>query len=275
MILLIPFARATLAQQPTSFERGWQLGRPTTVSGVYTSVYADDFVKGEATRIDMLRDEQTGELFRVRYERDRPSDLKSGQRVEISGRTYGSTSYGVELFVAGCCDSTTTNRMSLRGTGIDSTNAIASGDQRTLVIMANFTDATLSCSVDQVTNTMFTDPTGASVNGLYRDNSRGQLSFSGTVAGPFTIPSSSTTCELDTWANAAEAAATNAGIEVASFPHRVYVLPTGSCPAAALDRSGARRVTHGSSRVDQKVSMLMRSAITLGWITRQLLTTVA
>ena len=238
MVLVSALVGTVLAQEPTSFERGWQSGRPTTVTGVYTSVYADDFARGEATRIDMLRDEQTGELFRVRYERDRPSDLPSGQRVQISGRTYGSGPYGVELFVAGCCGSATTGRLSPRDTTISGTSAISSGDQRALVIMANFSDATLSCSVDQVTNAMFTDPTGASVNALYRDNSRGQLSFSGTVAGPFTIPYSSTTCDLDAWATAAEAGATNAGIDVASFPHRVYVLPTGSCPAAGFGSVG-------------------------------------
>jgi hypothetical protein len=238
MVLLSPFAGTVVAQEPALFERAWQSGRPATITGVYTAVVADDFAKGEATRIDMVRDEQTGELFRVRYERDRPSDLRSGMRVQIAGRTYGSGPYGVDLFVAGCCDTNATESMSLRGTALNGTNAISSGDQRVLVIMANFTDATLSWSVDQVTNTMFSDPTGASVNALYRDNSRGQLSISGSVVGPFTIPYLSTQCATDAWGKAAEAAAANAGVDVASFPHRVYVLPTDSCPAAGLATVG-------------------------------------
>ncbi len=238
MVLVSPFIRTVLAQEPTSFERGWQSGRPTTVTGVYTSVYADDFARGEATRIEMLRDEQTGELFRVRYERDRPSELHTGQRVQISGRTYGSGPYGTELFVAGCCDLSVTQTLSPRDTAINAANSTSSGDQRFLVIMANFTDATLSWSADQVGNVMFADPSGASVSALYRDNSRGQLAVSGSVVGPFSIPYAHTPCDPDAWGKAAEAAAVAAGADVASFPHRVYVVPSDSCAAGGLSSVG-------------------------------------
>ena len=49
--------------------------------------------------------------------------------------------------------------------------APATGDQRTLVMLANFRDAAVSCTADAINNAMFADPTGLSVNELYRASS--------------------------------------------------------------------------------------------------------
>ena len=62
-----------------------------------------------------------------------------------------------------------------------------SGDQKTLVIVANFRDAVVSplrpgadCSIQAIGDRVFSDPSGYSVDALYREMSAGQVS---SVAG--------------------------------------------------------------------------------------------
>ncbi|HWF84954.1 MAG TPA: hypothetical protein VG222_08915, partial [Vicinamibacterales bacterium] len=117
--------------------------------------------------------------------------------------------------------------------------ALATGDQRTLVMVANFNDTTVSCSADSINNAMFADPAGLSVNGLYKSNSAGQLSFSGQVVGPYALAASSTdACDISGWADAADAQAAAAGLDVASYPRKVYVMPANTCPGAGLGTIG-------------------------------------
>lgn len=103
-----------------------------------------------------------------------------------------------------------------------------SGDQKTLVILANFTDKAVSCSVDAVRNTVF----GASnsANQILRESSRNAVSLSGEVVGPFNIPYSSTgTCDYRTWGSAADAAAKAAGIDTSQYTRISYAIPPNSC----------------------------------------------
>lgn len=109
------------------------------------------------------------------------------------------------------------------------TTAAVSGDQKTLVILANFTDKAVGCSAETVRNAVF-GATG-SVDQIYRQSSRGAVTFSGEVVGPFTIPySSSSTCDYRTWGTAADAAAKAAGIDVTKYTRISYAIPSnGNC----------------------------------------------
>lgn len=109
------------------------------------------------------------------------------------------------------------------------TTAAVSGDQKTLVILANFTDKAVGCSVDTVRNVVF-GATG-SVDQIYQQSSRGAVTFSGDVVGPFTIPySSSSTCDYRTWGTAADSAAKAAGIDVTKYTRISYAIPSnGNC----------------------------------------------
>jgi len=104
-----------------------------------------------------------------------------------------------------------------------------SADQRTLVILANFSDKALTCTADSVRSLMF-DPT-LSLAALYKDNSRGTVNFSGDVVGPYTLNIASTDpCGLSAVSVGAEAMATASGVDVSAYPRRVYVLPPSTCP---------------------------------------------
>lgn len=68
---------------------------------------------------------------------------------------------------------------------------------------------------------MFADPGGLSVDALYRNTSQGQISFSGTVVGPYEIPNASTEpCNLGAWADAAEVQAEAAGVDLTAYARR-------------------------------------------------------
>ena len=112
-------------------------------------------------------------------------------------------------------------------------------DDRTVVVVANLLDRSVSCPVDVINNTMFADPAGYSVAGLYREASLGNVSLAGPVVGPFTIDVRSTdTCDLDRMTLAAEAQATAAGVDLTTYPRRVYVMPPNSCSGSGLGSLG-------------------------------------
>ena len=72
-----------------------------------------------------------------------------------------------------------------RAPGVFAQSSTPSGDQKTLVILGNFSDKPLACSREFVQSVMF-DPV-SSVAALYRDNSLGKITFLGDVVGPYTL----------------------------------------------------------------------------------------
>jgi hypothetical protein len=214
------------AQIAASFERAWESGIPTIVRGALTVAYADDFEHQHAELLQSIRDEQTGRLFRLHFDSEVPPTLRSRSVVTLSGHAAGSDLYVLAASIdAGLSTPWTTN--------VASTSALVSGDQRTLVMIANFRDVAVSCSADAIAERMFTEPTGYSVAGLYRASSDGRVSFSGAVVGPLTLTSSSTdTCDPGAWANQALAAATASSFDISAYTRRVYVMPPNSCEAA-------------------------------------------
>jgi hypothetical protein len=92
--------------------------------------------------------------------------------------------------------------------------------------VANFLDASLSCSVASIEDLMFTDPTDSSIDDLYQETSLGLVSFVGDVVGSYTIDYRSTdSCDVNAWAAAADAAALADGVDISTYDRKVYVLP--------------------------------------------------
>ena len=106
--------------------------------------------------------------------------------------------------------------------------SVVQGDQKTLSILLNFNDKPLSCTASDVDSRLF-GATGATVNNNYRESSRGLVTFSGQVAGPYNIDYSSTgACDYSGWAAAADAAARVAGYDPALYARVNYVTPSSS-----------------------------------------------
>lgn len=204
-------------------------GTPVTVTGTLHVVHGDDFDHNRAHFYYHVEDAHSKKLHRLHFTGPLPKHLHSGTTVTVHGKTRGS--HEIVLEANGDTSFTTV---------APATAAAVSGDQRTLVLVANFQDANVACSVSTIQQTMFTDTNNKSVDDLYRENSFGQLSFSGDVQGAYTIPYATTSpCDYYAWANAAEAAAQSSGIDVSSYPRRVYVLPsTNSCGYSGLGTVG-------------------------------------
>jgi Gametolysin peptidase M11 len=109
------------------------------------------------------------------------------------------------------------------------------------VIVANYRDATVACSVDAIRAAVFDDPSGQCVDALYRDMSEGQLWFSGAVVGPFTIDVGATDpCYLAAWTDLVDAQAVAAGVNLTEFSRKVYVMPPNTCGASGFGTVGGQ-----------------------------------
>lgn len=127
--------------------------------------------------------------------------------------------------------STTDSGSTSDGTGSGTTGSLATplvaGEQRTLVIMANFSDKSSGCTASGLNTALF--GTGGSVDRIYRESSANQVTFSGNVVGPFTIPyTSSSTCDFNAWGSAADAAARAAGVDPSRYTRISYAIPGNS-----------------------------------------------
>lgn len=122
-----------------------------------------------------------------------------------------------------------------------STVLAAVTNKNVAAIMVNFnnTDANWTTQ-EEVRNTLFTDLTHSpeywgSVSDYYTENSHGRLGLTGEVYGPYTINYSASNCDYGNWSTAADAAATAAGVNLASFTNKQYILhSSAACGWAGL-----------------------------------------
>ena len=101
------------------------------------------------------------------------------------------------------------------------------GAQSTAVLLVNFFDDTSTpFTLSDLRNAVFT-----TVSNFDLENSQNQTWLTGDVFGWFTLPISVTTCSpyLDTFAAAAQQAATAAGVNLSSYNRFVYVFPHNAC----------------------------------------------
>ncbi len=205
------------------------------LTGRIVGLHGDDMVKQVSSRKYFLElaGEPRPERLRL-HAADLPDHLDHlhpvvafmGQEVTIKGmRLDGHLLISGPEAIAGA---------SLDGSGGSSTTTTAaaavSGNQNTLVLMANFQDKALSCSTTEVNDVMF-GPSN-SVAGLYSETSYNQVTFSGATYGPWQIPYNSTdACAYSTWSAAMDNIATAQGINLANYPRRVYVFPGSTCGA--------------------------------------------
>ena len=194
-------------------------GAKVEVTGELTVLVIDDF-KGKSSKVVYkLKDQQSGKVYKLHFRGEPPGRLRTGSVVTVKGKAKGQ-----HIYIA--ADS---GVMQLQEV-VPSAPAVA-GEQKTIVLVANFTDAAVACSVADVQNRVFTDPLNKSVDDLYQEMSFGQLWLTGDVAGPFTINYSTTSaCNIAAWASAAESAAIASGVDLSSYNRKIYVMPrTNPC----------------------------------------------
>jgi hypothetical protein len=188
---------------------------------------ADDFERGVSRSVLQLQTSPSAAVLTLHLadptgqERDRLGWV--GRRVSLSGAQLDGhvvirQKADVQLLAA---EGTTSSG----GTSTPTITPVVTGDQRTLVILANFSDAALTCSATDVNARLF-GATGSTVNTAFRESSRNLVSFSGQVVGPYPIPyTASGSCDYSGWASAADAAARAAGVDPSQYRRVNYVTP--------------------------------------------------
>ncbi len=166
-----------------------------------------------------------------------PRDLKTGTRIRARGKLKNGKLALRETDVAALGGSGTVTDP---GGTADLASANTFGVQSTLVILFNFPDLTTQpYTTATAQSAVFTD-----VNNFDLENSFQQTSLTGTVTGWYTISAASTACSYNTWAQQAETAATNAGVNLSLYPRRVCRQPVESVgerlvqPPGRLPRDG-------------------------------------
>ena len=232
----------TRGQESAPFQHGLMAGTPLAVTGELSVIYRDDFESRRGELMHIIRDGATGRSFRLRFEHDAPSHLRTGSRVTVRGRAaktelYISAADGSALTIA-AFDPAGSQQVS---SSTASQASSVSGEQKTIVIVGDYRDVTVACSIEAIRAAVFDDPSGQCVNALYRDMSAGQTWFSGDVVGPFTLDVASTDpCDITALANEADSRAAAAGVNLGAYARIVYVMPPNNCPGAGFGTLGGQ-----------------------------------
>jgi hypothetical protein len=151
-----------------------------------------------------------------------PPDLQTGSRVRVRGvRVKGALALG-----------SGNDKGSVEVLSAPLANTF--GEQKTLVILVNFSDlATQPYTVSQAQDVVFN-----TTSAFHLENSYEQTWLGGAVAGWFTIALSGTVCDYNTLATQAKSAATAAGFNVSAYKRLVYGFPKNACGFLGLGTVG-------------------------------------
>lgn len=117
------------------------------------------------------------------------------------------------------------------GTPAPSTTAL--GEHKTLVILVTFQDNPIQpYTIDTARNLLNT------TNDYFKENSSNQMWLNTDVAGWFTIANNSSLCDTNTISSLSNTAAQNAGFDLTTYRHLVYVFPQIACGWAGLSSVG-------------------------------------
>lgn len=140
---------------------------------------------------------------------------------------------GLLLLAAGTTTSTSTD-----GSDLAYAMPNALGAQRTLAILVNFQDdpSNKPWTTSQANSLMFGS---GGVSDYFKENSSQQTWLTGSVAGWYTIPVSSTVCDGFAIEQHAKSAAQASGFNLANYDRFVYIFPKNACGYAGMAQVGA------------------------------------
>jgi hypothetical protein len=107
--------------------------------------------------------------------------------------------------------------------------AATTGEQKTAVILVNFTDKAPPKTVAEASSLVF-----GGVSDFLWENSYHHTFLGGDTFGWFTIPLSSVGCDMPTLVSEGNKAATAAGADLAAYAQVIYMFPLNSCGWAGL-----------------------------------------
>jgi M6 family metalloprotease-like protein len=156
-----------------------------------------------------------GRRVRLHFAKHPPTNLLTGDHVSVRG-----SQSGMSIILASGA-----NVMNLAKTQpppLTGPLPNTLGAQSTLVILVNFQDAPANqpYTVAAAQSLVF-----GTVSNFFLENSYQQTWLTGEVVGWYTIPVSSTTCNITSIATYAQAAASAAGVNLSGYSHYVYAYP--------------------------------------------------
>jgi hypothetical protein len=147
---------------------------------------------------------------------------------------------GLVLLAKGTTGSTSGTTTTTTTTGSDLAYAMPNtlGAQRTLAILVNFQDdpGNKPWTTDQVNTQIFGS---GGVSDFFKENSSQQTWLTGSVAGWYTIPVSSTVCDGSAIEQNARSAAQASGYNLSQYDRFVYIFPKNACGYAGMAQVGA------------------------------------
>jgi uncharacterized protein (TIGR03437 family) len=188
---------------------------PDEVSGSLLITVADYFAEHRAETKYFVRQLQTGQLYEIHPAEPMRGDLRTGMAVRANGRMNGAFLENANVSVV----------PSAVAAGV-SLPAItpSSGDHKTLVyLLVSPTSPKSGLTISLLSSIVF-EKNALSVKTLFEENSFGSVSFTGDVAGPYTITSPAT-CDTGNIQAQADQSAKAAGINISDYTHRIFMMP--------------------------------------------------
>jgi hypothetical protein len=190
------------------------------LEGTLRVLYEDEEHDGR-----LIHELQTAQgSVRLHYAANAPTS-SSGARVRVSGVAIDNE---VVVLAAGGTTSTGT-------TSLGTSTSHSLGEQRTLVLLANFQDDLSQPLTRESARTLVM----GTVSQFMSENSQGQTWLAGDVYGWYTLPMSKTVCSLSTAGTAADQAAMQAGVNLAAYTRIIYIFTKTACSVSGMGEVGA------------------------------------
>ncbi len=193
------------------------------ISGEIHAAISEDLSSGMEQNVYYILDdsEKPHQLF---FNNQAPKNLKTGDFVKVEGSLINDETWGRGILVS--------KMLILASAQKILTNV--TGERRALVMVVNFLDAPAECNTAKATELMWTG--ARSVNGLFKESSFNTLNFISDTdqngnpdAINITISENiGSQCNYQDWVAAADTAATNTGVDLSLYQHRIYFIPNSS-----------------------------------------------
>lgn len=215
-----------------------QVERPLQVEGTLEVSY-EDHADG-SHRLRHFLNTPFGERFELSFAKDAPH-RGNGKPVRLQGVLFDQPSAernGVVVLEDG--DSSLVwldNAGSATALSGDIAPAVeySLGEQKTLMILVNFSDNTAQPATPAEARGMLD-----TLDAYIRENSAGRSWLSGTVAGWYTIALSGSVCDSYSLRNQAQDAARLSGYTLANYDRLIYVYPKNACGYAGSASVGGK-----------------------------------
>jgi hypothetical protein len=223
LVLALPAVVATAHEHKGAPER--------FVDGTLEIVHIDEVDQSQSRfAYYLLTDEgdgpgNAGAALELRFERQPPASLKTGDRLNVRGRAVGHNLWVEDIAAADQDGSTATPEETLA-------ESVVASPRSAVIILVNINGTTADWTdshVNTVDQVMYTN--NLSVDNLYAEASFNQTGFppnAGAVVAPVTVDKIDG-CPVYSYAAAADAAAlSQRGVDVSNYQHRIYIMANAS-----------------------------------------------